>query len=69
MPAPDNGRTRRCDQLSLFDDPVVGVAPGEQKLAAPSPGRATYVPFTAVITAPERTTTDNTMAGIACAVP
>jgi hypothetical protein len=32
-------------------------------------GRATSVPFTEVLTGPERTTTDNTTAAWTCAVP
>jgi hypothetical protein len=30
------------------------------------PGRATSVPFTAVLTGPQRTTTDNTMVAMTC---
>jgi hypothetical protein len=46
-----------------------GGTPGGKLYQVVLTGRATSVPFTAVLTGPERTTTDNTKAAWSCAVP
>jgi hypothetical protein len=50
--------------LSLKLEPMAA-APSHVVLA----GRATSVPFTAAITGPKRTATDNTTSGITCVAP
>src|SRR5215203_2650650 len=49
--------------------PMVKVDPAATGIPRLSSGRATTVPFTAVLIGPERTTTDNATAPSTCAAP